>query len=93
MEKWEKQYKREIILIDCSVIGPESYYPDWLRKQENGDWAKEGIMTIKKFSPKNRLHGYGEICWILNKKVVGFETIYDNFDLETLEKRTNTLFE
>lgn len=92
VENWETEFNREVMLIDCSNLDFENYYQDWLNKKEKDDWSKEGIMTIRKFSPRNRLHGYGEICWILNNEVVGFEAIYKNFNSETLEKRTEFLF-
>lgn len=51
VENWERYYNREIILIDCSNFDSGNYFPYWLSSQENGDWAKEGIMTVNKFTP------------------------------------------
>jgi len=92
VEDWESMSKREIKIIDASKMNQNNYFPKWLINKEKRDWSKEGIMTINKYTPKSRIHGYGEICWIKNKEVVGFESIFNSFNPESLEIRTQELF-
>ena len=92
VEEWESKFDRKIKVIDASNMNHKDYFPKWLIQKELDDWTKEGIMTINKFSPRKRLHGYGEICWILNEKVKGFECVFNAFNPEALEERTRKLF-
>ncbi len=94
IEEWEKESERQIYLLDASSIylEKEDYLFQWLYEQEKGDWSKEGIMTINRYSPRSRVHAYGETIWIRNQKVIGFEGVFGSFDSNELEARTKALF-
>jgi len=92
VEDWEFESKRDVYLIDASIMDQDSYFIQWLINQEEDDWSKEKIMKVNKYSPQKRVHGYGEICWIVNKKIIGFESIYSALKPRDLEHRTKDLF-
>lgn len=94
IEEWEKESERQIYLLDASFIylEKEDYLYQWLYEQEKGDWSKEGIMTINRYSPRSRVHAYGETIWISNQRVIGFEGVFGSFNSDELEERTKELF-
>lgn len=92
IDNWEARTKREIFLIDATTLSYHDDFPSWIRAQEKDDWFESSVMKIKRYSPRNRIHGYGEIVWIEDKQVVGFECIFQSYDFETLEARTKELF-
>lgn len=92
VEEWAKESGRRIYLLDAFDLGGEDFLYHWLFEQEKGNWFEEGVMTINSYSPKSRVHAYGETMWIEHEKVIGFEGVFGTFDVDKLEERTRELF-
>lgn len=69
VEDWESRFQRSVSFIDATKMEHKNYLMEWLISKEKRDWSKQGIMTFNRFTPRNRIHGYGEICWVKNRLV------------------------
>ncbi|MFT4759815.1 MAG: hypothetical protein ACI9XO_002566 [Paraglaciecola sp.] len=93
VESWQLSNNRKIHSIDASKMDYKDYLYKWVANQETGNWSEDGVMTINRFSPKNRIHGYGEILWIKRGIILGFKCVFQSYNVEKLEQRTEEVFE
>ena len=90
-EKFHRHIGWEIPVFEIDIDEFDSIH-DWVAQKERTNWETSGVMRRKAYSFKNRLHGSGEMMWIRNGEIVGFEVFVAALNYSGLMDKTSFLY-